>query len=51
MRDREAALPHQFFEVAITKGVAQIPANAQENNLGFIVTPLEEIEFDHGQTS
>jgi hypothetical protein len=51
MIDREVALSHHFFEVAITEDIAQIPASAQENNLGFIVTPLEEIDFDHGQTS
>src|SRR5262249_23118561 len=51
MIDREVALLHHFFEVAITDGIAQIPANAQENNLGLIVTPLEETGFGHRQTS
>ena len=50
MIDCEVALLHHLFEIAITEGIAQIPANAQENNLGLIVTPLEEIGFGHGQT-
>ena len=51
MIEREAALPHHFFEVAITEGEAQIPAHAEEDDLGLIVTPLEEIGFGHRQTS
>src|SRR4030095_1663814 len=42
---------HSCFEVAITEGVAQIPAHAEKDDLGLIVTPLEEIGFDHRQTS
>ena len=38
--DCEVALLHHFFEVAITDGIAQIPANAQENNLRLVVTPV-----------
>jgi len=49
--EREATLPHHFFEVAITEGVAQIPAHAEEDDLGLIVTPLEEIGFDPRQAS
>ena len=30
---------------------AQIPAHAEEDDLGLIVTPLEEIGFGHRQTS
>jgi hypothetical protein len=40
---------HHFFEIAITEGVAQIPANAEKDNLGFIVSPFEWIGF--GQNS
>jgi len=47
--EREAALPHHFFEVAITEGVAQIPAHAEKDDLGFIVSPFERIRF--GQSS
>jgi hypothetical protein len=49
--DCEVALLHHFFEVAITEGVAQIPADAEKDDLGLIVTPLEGIGFSHGQTS
>jgi hypothetical protein len=51
MIDCEVALLHHFFEIAIAESIAQIPANAQENTLGLIVTPLEEIGFGHRQTS
>jgi hypothetical protein len=51
MIEREAALPHHFFEVAIAAGVAQIPADAEKDDLGLILTPLEGIGFSHGQTS
>ena len=51
MSDLEAALPHHFFEVTIAEGITQIPAHAEKNDLGLIVTPLEEISFGHGQTS
>ena len=40
-----------FFEVAITEGVAQIPPHAEKDDLGLVVTPLEEIGFGHRQTS
>jgi hypothetical protein len=51
MIDREAALPHHFFQVTIAKSITQIPAHAEKDDLEFIVTPLEEIIFGHRQTS
>jgi hypothetical protein len=51
MIDCEVALPHHFFEVAITEGIAQIPAHTEKYDLGLIVTPLEEIGFGNRQTS
>jgi hypothetical protein len=47
--EREAALPHHLFEVAITVCVAQIPAHAEKDDFGLIVSPLEMIGF--GQSS
>ena len=41
----ETTFPYHFFEVAITEGVAQIPAHAEEDDLGLIVTPFERIGF------
>jgi hypothetical protein len=43
--DREAALLHHFFEITIAQTVTQIPADAEKDDLGFIVTPLERIGF------
>jgi hypothetical protein len=42
---------HSCFEVAVTERIAQIPAHAEKDDLGLIVTPLEEIGFGHRQTS
>jgi hypothetical protein len=47
--EREAALPHDFFEVAIAEDITQIPAHAEKDDLGLIVSPLERIGF--GQSS
>jgi hypothetical protein len=47
MIDREAAFIYHFFEVAITEGVAQIPADAEQDDLGLIVTSHEGIGFGH----
>jgi hypothetical protein len=49
MSDREAALPHHFFEVTIAESITQIPAYAEEDDLGFIMSPFERIGF--GQSS
>jgi hypothetical protein len=49
MIDCEVALLHHFFEVAIAEGVAQIPADAEKDDLGLMMTPLERIGF--GQNS
>ena len=49
MIDCEVALLHHFFEVAITKGVAHIPAHAEKDDLGLMVSPFERIRF--GQSS
>jgi hypothetical protein len=46
-----AALPHHFFEAAITEDVTQILAHAEKDDLRLIVTPLEEIGFCHRQIS
>jgi hypothetical protein len=42
---------HSCFEVAIAESITHIPAHAEKDDLGFIVTPLEEIGFGHEQTS
>jgi hypothetical protein len=49
MIELEAALPHHFFEVAITEGISQITADAEKGDLGFVVSPFERIGF--GQSS
>jgi hypothetical protein len=49
MIDCEVALLHHFFEIAIAESIAQIPANAEKDDLGFVVSPFERIGF--GQSS
>src|SRR5690349_7767585 len=38
-----APLRDHFFEVGIAEAVAQVPADAQEDDLGRVVSPLEGI--------
>ena len=47
--DCQAALPHHFFEIAIAQTITQIPADAEKDDLTFIVSPFERIGF--GQSS
>jgi hypothetical protein len=47
MIDAESALSHQLFQVALAECRAQVPADAQENDLGFKVTPLEWTLLGH----
>jgi len=49
MIDCKVALLHHFFEIAITEGIAQIPANAQENNFRVGMTPFEWVLIGFGQ--
>src|SRR6185437_13342391 len=51
MVDVETSFPHHFFEVAVAERVAQIPAQAQENNLGFEVPPFERTRLAHEENS
>jgi hypothetical protein len=43
--EREAALLYHFFEVAIAESITQIPAHAEKDDLGLIVSPLERSGF------
>jgi hypothetical protein len=47
--DLQAALIHHFFEISIAQTVTQIPADAEENDLGLVVSPLERVGFNHGR--
>jgi hypothetical protein len=39
----QPTLQHHFFEIPITERIAQIPPDAQENDIGLKVTPFERI--------
>jgi hypothetical protein len=41
MIDRESALGHHFLKISITERIAQVPTNAQQNDLGFEMTPFK----------
>jgi hypothetical protein len=43
----QSPFPHHFLQVAVAQGVAQIPTHAEENNLGFKVTPFQRILLIH----
>ena len=51
MIECEAALLQDLFQVAVAESIAQIPADAEQDDLGLVVTPFEGIGVGHEQTS
>ena len=51
MVDRQAPLAHQFLEILITQGIAQVPPHAQEDEFSFELTPFERTIGVHGGES
>jgi len=49
MIDCETTFLHHFFEVTIAEEITQIPAYAEKDDLGLVVSPFERIGF--GQSS
>jgi hypothetical protein len=47
--EREAALPHHFFEVTIDEGITQIPSYTEKDDFALVMTPLEWIRFGHSR--
>jgi len=45
--DRESPLPHHLFQVAIAERVPQVPAHAEQDDLGFEMTPFERAWIAH----
>jgi hypothetical protein len=41
MIDRKAALSHEFLQIAVAQGIAQVPANAQNDDLVLKMAPAE----------
>ena len=41
MMDGESALPHHLGEVAVAEGVSAVPSNGKQNDLRFVMPPLE----------
>jgi hypothetical protein len=41
--DRETALRHHFFKVAIAERVAQVPPYTKQDDCGFMMPPLEGV--------
>src|SRR5450432_584031 len=39
--DRESALSHHLFQIAVAERISQVPTHAQQNDPGFKMTPLE----------
>ena len=48
--DRQIALGHRFFQIAITQGVAQIPADTEYNDVAFKVAPFKQWGMAHGRS-
>jgi hypothetical protein len=47
MIDRESALDHHLFQVTVAERIPEVPTDAQENDLGFKVTPFERTRVLH----
>jgi hypothetical protein len=47
--EREAALPHHFFQVTIAESITQIPAHAEKDDFALVMTPFEWIGFGHSR--
>src|SRR5450755_1050428 len=43
----QSPLPHHLFEVAIAERIPQVPAHAQQDDLGFKMTPFERTWIAH----
>ncbi|GHO71411.1 hypothetical protein KSC_103030 [Ktedonobacter sp. SOSP1-52] len=48
--DAESSFSHEFFEVAVTEGVPQIPSHTDKDDFGLEVTGLSELrtQSEHG---
>ncbi len=49
MVNREPSLVHHLFDITVAEGITQVPADAQENDVSFIVAALEGSGFGHEQ--
>jgi len=47
--DREAALPHHFFEITIAESITQVPAYAEKDDFALVLTLFEWIGFGHSR--
>jgi len=47
----QTPFPHPLFPVAIAERIPQVPAYAQQNDLGFKVTPFERVRLVHEKNS
>jgi hypothetical protein len=47
--EREAALPHHFFEVTIAEGITQIPSYKEKDDFALVMTLLEWIGYGHSR--
>jgi hypothetical protein len=47
MIHQDPSLSHEFFHITITQNIAQVPTQAEQNNVGLEVTPFEGILFGH----
>ena len=51
MVDRKSPFAHHFLEIAVAQGIAQVPPNAQEDEFGFELTPIEKAIGVHSDES
>src|SRR5260221_3765286 len=49
--DMQSPFLHHLFQVAIAERIPQIPAHAEQNDLGFEMTPFEQAWIAHARNS
>jgi hypothetical protein len=47
--DVQTPFEHHLLQVAIAQRIPQVPANAEQNDLGLEMTPFERILLDHDE--
>jgi hypothetical protein len=49
--DVQTPLEHHLLQVTVAQSIAQVPPDAQENDVGLEVTPFERVLLGHGESS
>lgn len=45
--DVQTSLPHHLFKISVAERIPKIPTDAEQNDLGFVMTPFERGRMVH----